>query len=82
MDGTSTVEVVIATATAAANGQHIGDISIILPEGLADALETSVLTAINSCGAIVKKARRDVALHRRQADAGESIPGGLIRVFN
>ena len=57
MDGTSTVDVVIATATAKANGQNIGDISVILPEGLADTLTNSMTTAINACGAVITKMR-------------------------
>jgi hypothetical protein len=73
MDGTSTIDVVIATATAAANGQNIGDISIILPEGLADTLTTSIETAISACGDVVEKVRRDGANVRRQADASETI---------
>ena len=42
MDATSTVDVVIATATAKANGQNIGDISVILPEGLVEKLKGSM----------------------------------------
>ena len=63
MDGTSTVQVVIATATAVANGQNIGDVSVIIPEGLAVSLQGSVETAIAACGEVVGKVRR-------QADAG------------
>jgi hypothetical protein len=81
MDGTSTVDVVIATATAEANGQNIGDISVILPEGLADALTNSMTTAIDACGGVVtKKMRREIESResrenlRRQADAGKTSP--------
>jgi len=42
MNGTSTVDVVIATATAKENGQNIGDISVILPEGLVEKLKCSM----------------------------------------
>lgn len=59
---TSTVQILVATATAAANGQSIGDISIILSEGLAAALQASVQTAVEACkipGA--KELRRDIA---------------------
>ncbi|KAH8819032.1 Spherulation-specific family 4-domain-containing protein [Xylogone sp. PMI_703] len=74
MDGTSTVEVVIATATAAANGQNIGDISVILPEGLAVALKKSVNNAISSCGALkLRKRNIDEKIVRRQTDEGNSI---------
>jgi hypothetical protein len=59
MDGTSTVQIVVATATAAANGQNIGDISVILPEGLASALQSSAEIAANACGAILKLRKRD-----------------------
>jgi len=59
MSGTSTIEVLIATATAAANGQNIGDISVILPEGLANALENSVQGAMSDCGGVpLRKGRR------------------------
>lgn len=63
LEGTSTVQVIIATATAAANGQNIGDVSIIIPEGLSAALRDSVKAALSLCGEVLKKARR-------QADAG------------
>ncbi|KIN00783.1 carbohydrate esterase family 3 protein [Oidiodendron maius Zn] len=53
MDGTSTVEVVVATATAAANGQNVGDISIIIPEGLAIALQSSAEAAADACSAVL-----------------------------
>lgn len=81
MDGTSTIDVVIATATAEANGQNVGDISVILPEGLADTLSTSMSTAIDACGGVVtKKMRRELGSRespknlRRQADAGKIGP--------
>jgi hypothetical protein len=81
IDGTSTVDVVIATATAEANGESIGDISVILPEGLADTLTNSMTTAINACGGVVtKKVRREIesresrATLRRQAGAGKASP--------
>ena len=57
MDGTSTVEVVIATATVAANGQNVGDISIIIPEGLANALQSSVEAAVDACSAVLLRKR-------------------------
>lgn len=61
---------VIATATAEANGQHVGDISIILPEGLSRALTKSMTTAIDACGALAAvKLRRDIEgreISRRQ----------------
>jgi len=66
--------VVIATATAVVEDQGIGDVSIILPEGLAKSLESSVETAITSCGSVVKKKvrREDIELPhvRRQIDEG------------
>lgn len=78
MDGTSTVDVVIATATAKANGQNIGDISVILPEGLINKLKDSMTTAINSCGVVTRKKRRGEVESRenlpRQADAGMKKP--------
>ncbi|CZT12957.1 uncharacterized protein RAG0_16592 [Rhynchosporium agropyri] len=52
MDGTSTVQVLFATATAAANGHNVGDISVILPEGLANTLTKSIKTAIDTCGTL------------------------------
>ena len=63
--------VVIATAIAAANGQNVGDISVIIPQGLADALLDSVETAVDACGGVAGKARRDdtPANIRRQIDA-------------
>ena len=86
MDGTSTVDVVIATATAEANGQNIGDISVILPEGLADTLTNSMATAINACGGVVtKKMRREIENResrenlRRQADAGKI--GRMVQLY-
>jgi len=75
MAGSSTVQVIFATATAAANGQNIGDISIILPEGLATALQTSAEIAANACSALLKVRKRDqshLANYRRQVtEAGE-----------
>ena len=66
MEGTSTVQVVIATATAAAHGQSIGDISVIIPEGLAVSLQKSAEIALAACGQIGGKVRR-------QADAGKDM---------
>ena len=79
MDGTSTVEVVIATATAAANGQSIGDISVILPEGLAVALQNSAETAANACSAVLKKRKRDNDNSKRVLESGK-ILGNLRKV--
>lgn len=71
MDGTSTVEVVIATATAAANGQNVGDISIILPEGLVTALQSSSEAAANACSAIAQR-KRDEDNWKRITDDGKT----------
>lgn len=57
---TSTVQLVVATATAAVNGQSVGDVSIILSEGLATALQASVETAVKACK-IPGLRRRDTA---------------------
>ena len=59
MDGTSVVQVVVATTTAAANGQNISDVSIILPRGLAETLKNSVETALTACGGALGKVRRE-----------------------
>jgi hypothetical protein len=64
MAGSSTVQIVAATATVAANGQNIGDISVILPEGLASALTSSAEIAANVCGAALKARKRDKANNR------------------
>jgi hypothetical protein len=71
MDGTSTVEVVIATATAAANGQNVGDISIIIPEGLANSLTSSAEAAADACSAVLLR-KRDNDDWRRQTDTGKT----------
>lgn len=69
---TSTVKIVVATATASANGQSVGDVSIILPEGLAVALQSSVTEGINACNAVpAKLRRRNMSLSKRQADEGK-----------
>jgi hypothetical protein len=72
MNGPSTVQVVVATATAAANGQSVGDVSVILPEGLAVSLKNSVNTALTSCGGVKKVRRQDAGneIVRRQTDTG------------
>jgi hypothetical protein len=78
MAGSSTVQIVVATATAAANGQNIGDISVILPEGLASALTNSAEIAANACGATVKARKRDEANNRnmkRVTEAGKTKNG-------
>jgi len=65
----------VATATAAANGQSVGDISIILSEGLAVALEASVETAVTACNMPVPVMGRirDVGMYGR--DAGSDCKG-------
>lgn len=86
MDGTSTVQVVFATATAAANGQNVGDISVILPQGLSNALTKSVDTAIDACGALATVMfRREIGKRenmRRQVDDGRTHYDDLDSVTN
>lgn len=73
--GTSTVQVVVATATAAANGQSVGDISLILSEGLANALQDSVEAAITACNVLAKRGLElPTVLGERQTDSGKSEP--------
>jgi hypothetical protein len=72
MDGTSTVKVVVATATAAANGQNVGDISIIISEGLADALLSSAEAAADACSGILER-RRDSVMWKRVTEAGKTV---------
>ena len=55
MEGTKTIHAVFATATAASNGQSVGDISVILPEGLATSLKNNVENAANLCSAVRKR---------------------------
>lgn len=70
---TSTVKIVVATATAAANGQSVGDVSIILSEGLAVALRNSVIEGINACNAVpTKLRRRDTNPLEEEADRGKA----------
>ena len=70
--GTSTVQVVVATATAAANGQSVGDISLILSEGLANALQGSVEAAITACNVLAKRGlERHSLFGKRQSDSGK-----------
>ena len=60
IQGTKTIEAVVATATTASNGQSVGDISIILPEGLANSLKKSAIAAIDACDGFKKRQiRRD-----------------------
>jgi hypothetical protein len=72
MEGTSTVEVVIVTATAAANGQNVGDISIIIPEGLVNALQSSAETAADACSAVLLR-KRDSDNQKRVTEAGKNM---------
>lgn len=69
ISGTSTISVVIATATAAANDQNVGDISFILPEGLASTLTNSASDAISACGSLTR--RRGVQFRRQESAAGK-----------
>ena len=78
MDGTSTVEVVIATATVAANGQNVGDISIIIPEGLANALQSSVEAAVDACSAVLLR-KRDNNNWKRVTESGKPTDSFSIR---
>ena len=70
MDSTSTVEVVIATATTAANRQNVGDISITIPEGLAIALQNSAEAAADACLAVLLY-NRDNDNRKRVTEAGK-----------
>ena len=64
----------VATATAAANGQSVGDVSVILPEALAAALQDSVGAAVTACNAVpAKLRRRNTGLLRKDADAGNAL---------
>ena len=69
MDGTKTVHVVFATATAAANGQNVGDISAIIPEGLAVSLQSNVEAAASLCSALLRK--RDDEVFKRVTEEGK-----------
>ncbi|KAF7871778.1 hypothetical protein EAF04_003885 [Stromatinia cepivora] len=65
---TSTVQVVVATATADGNGQHAGHISMILPEKLVESMKDSFTAAAQTCNAVTaKRFRRNPYLSRRQA---------------
>jgi len=64
---TSTVEITVATATAVVNGQSVCDISILLSEGLAMALEKSVEAAVDSCNMPGLKRIRGVGMYERDA---------------
>ncbi len=57
---TSTLTVLVETASAPANGQSVGDIAVVLPQALADSIQGSVNTAVASCGALNVKVKRDI----------------------
>lgn len=67
---TSTIQFIVATATAAANGQSVGDISILLGEGLAQDLQSAANDLISACGALTAKKRllRREIEYRQTAD--------------
>ncbi|KAB8299308.1 hypothetical protein EYC80_001383 [Monilinia laxa] len=68
---TSTVQVVVATATANGNRQHAGDISMILPEKLVESLRDSFTSASQTCNAVFTKSfRRNSYLSRREVADG------------
>lgn len=74
---TSTVQLVVATATAAANGQSVGDVSIILSEGLAAALQASVQSAVQGCKIPgLKMSRRDAA-----SDCKSLLPSSYLKTL-
>jgi len=71
VDGTtSTVQLSVATAAAAAGGVAVGDITVVLAEGLADSLAKAADAAVQACGAL--NAKRDInGLSRRATDDGK-----------
>lgn len=73
---TSTIQVVVATATADGNGQHSGDISMILPEKLVESMKDSFAAAAQTCNAVVvKRSKWKSYLSRREvADNGGTFP--------
>lgn len=59
---TSTVQIAVATATEAAGNQAAGDLSVIIPAGLAKALSDAANDAVTACNALSTKLRkRDAA---------------------
>lgn len=73
ISGTSTISIVIATATTAANNQDVGDISVILPEGLAAALTNSATTAVSACGSLKRKRQMPKWSRQESADGKSSL---------
>jgi hypothetical protein len=66
---TSTIRVAATTATAAADGVEVGDIAVVLPAAAASSLKDAVFSAVQSCGGVPAKLRRDTFnLFSRQAD--------------
>jgi hypothetical protein len=73
---TKTVGIAVVTATAAADGQSVGDIAVIVPELLANSLQNSAAAAVHACSALSAKLRkRDGQFSRRDADAGMCLSG-------
>lgn len=65
---TSTVQIAVATVTEAADNQVVGDLSVIIPAGLAKALSDAANEAVNACNALsVKLRKRDAASGMRIA---------------
>jgi hypothetical protein len=74
VDGTtSTVQLSVAIATAAAEGVAAGDTTVILSEGLAQKLAQAAADAVKACNAVITKPRRsnDNDLVPRISDAGK-----------
>lgn len=46
---TTTVQVLVATATAASDGQSIGDVSILFSQALAQSLQDAAVVACQAC---------------------------------
>ena len=56
--------------SAQANGQNVGDISVILSEGLSEALQGSIESAISACNSLVKRSdKRNAIKGKRQTDS-------------
>ena len=52
MTTASTAQLLVETATATSGDQSPGDIAVLLPQALTDALDTPVQAAIQACNAL------------------------------
>jgi hypothetical protein len=71
----TTVQVAVATATAAADGLEIGDIAVYLPAAAALSLRNAVVVGLQGCGVLPAMLKRwgESNLSRRQAGLSECL---------